>query len=55
MRMVLGLNRPTSGTATNRISVSRVDEVLDVGGLESVADKNAETLGAPVVVNRRDA
>jgi ABC-2 type transport system ATP-binding protein len=85
MRMVLGLDRPTSGTATiggrtyrqlsdplrtvgalldanqvhpnrsardhlrwlaatNRISVSRVDEVLDVVGLESVADKNAGTL-----------
>jgi ABC-2 type transport system ATP-binding protein len=85
MRMVLGLDRPTSGTATiggrayrelsdplrtvgalldakqlhpnrsarnhlrwlaasNRIPVTRVDEVLDVVGLASVADKNAGTL-----------
>jgi ABC-2 type transport system ATP-binding protein len=85
MRMVLGLDRPTSGTATidgrayrelsnplrtvgalldakqvhpnrsardhlrwlaasNRIPVTRVDEVLDTVGLASVADKNAGTL-----------
>jgi ABC-2 type transport system ATP-binding protein len=85
MRMVLGLDRPTSGTATiggrayrelsnplrtvgalldakqvhpnrsardhlrwlatsNRITVSRVDEVLDTVGLAFVADKNAGTL-----------
>ena len=85
MRMVLGLDRPTSGiatiggrsyrelsdplrtvgalldakqvhpnrsardhlrwlAATNRIPVTRVDEVLDIVGLVSVADKNAGTL-----------
>lgn len=85
MRMVLGLDHPTSGTATidgriyrglsdplrtvgalldakqvhpnrsardhlrwlaasNRIPVTRVDEVLDSVGLASVADKNAGTL-----------
>jgi ABC-2 type transport system ATP-binding protein len=85
MRLVLGLDRPTSGTATidgrayrelsnplrtvgalldakqvhpnrsardhlrwlaasNRIPVTRVDEVLDTVGLASVADKNAGTL-----------
>jgi len=85
MRMVLGLDRPTSGTATiggrtyrelsdplrtvgalldakqvhpnrsardhlrwlaatNRVPVTRVDEVLDIVGLVSVADKNAGTL-----------
>jgi ABC-2 type transport system ATP-binding protein len=85
MRMVLGLDRPTSGPATidgrpyrelsdplrtvgalldakqvhpnrsardhlrwlaasNRIPVTRVDEVLDTVGLASVADKNAGTL-----------
>lgn len=85
MRMVLGLDRPTSGTATiggrtyreltdplrtvgalldakqvhpnrtarnhlrwlaatNRIPVTRVDEVLDLVGLETVADKNAGAL-----------
>lgn len=85
MRMILGLDRPTSGTATiggtryrdltdplrtvgalldakqvhpgrsarnhlrwiaaaNGIPVTRVDEVLDVVGLESVADQSAGTL-----------
>lgn len=85
MRMIMGLDRPTSGTATigarryrdlrdplrtvgalldakqvhpnraardhlrwlatsNRISVDRVDEVLDVVGLTAVADKKAGTL-----------
>jgi ABC-2 type transport system ATP-binding protein len=85
MRMILGLDRPTSGTATidgrtyrrlpdplrtvgalldakqvhpnrsarnhlrwlaatSRIPFTRVDEVLDVVGLGSVADKNAGTL-----------
>jgi ABC-2 type transport system ATP-binding protein len=85
MRMILGLDHPTSGTATidgrryrelahplqtvgalldarqvhpnrtarnhlrwlaasNRIPFTRVDEVLDVVGLSSVADKNAGTL-----------
>lgn len=85
MRMILGLDRPTSGTATiggkryrdltdplrtvgalldakqvhpgrsarnhlrwiaaaNGIPVTRVDEVLDVVGLESVADRSAGTL-----------
>lgn len=85
MRMILGLDRPTSGTATiggrtyreldeplravgalldakqvhpnrsgrdhlrwlaatNRIPVTRVDEVLDIVGLASAADKKAGTL-----------
>lgn len=85
MRMILGLDRPTSGTATiggrvyreldeplrtvgalldakqvhpnrsardhlrwlaatNRIPVTRVDEVLDIVGLASAADRNAGTL-----------
>jgi ABC-2 type transport system ATP-binding protein len=85
MRMILGLDRPTSGTATingrpyrqladplrtvgalldarqahpnrsardhlrwiaasNRIAITRVDEVLDVVGLASTADKKAGTL-----------
>lgn len=85
MRMILGLDRPTSGTATiggrsyrelaeplrtvgalldakqvhpnrsardhlrwlaaaSRIPVTRVDEVLDIVGLASAADKNAGTL-----------